>query len=419
MKVKLLFAVWAFTLISFMYAMGQSSFKPFGVYKIQTKDVYYTMASFGSKPTLYCSDGRIYGLKAEGTDYLIGQSLGNIDSTVGRLKWKPNSQYSTIFLDIYSEALRGEKLPLHEKRMEFSNGGQKLVGELILPLGNGPFPAIVLAHGSGQETRQSSRGMAYLFASNGIAAFIFDKRACGESTGKEWRASFKDYALDILSAVDAVSNQPEINKKKIGLYGHSQGGWVVPLAYSIKPEKISFCILSAANAMNPVDENLFAGFEELKLNGMDESTNKEIYEFRKAKYMIGITGKGMAEYKKTLLPNAEQKSWFKWTGGNLPDDVFWKENGYYDPIPALKALDCSVLVLYAQHDISTDSDTNMTLMKNAIRSSNTTYHLFENANHAMLKVDRRGLTSKLLPEVTQFADGYIDLLINWVQKQVK
>lgn len=419
MKVKLLFAVWAFTLISFMYAMGQSSFKPFGVYKIQTKDVYYTMAPFGSKPTLYCSDGRIYGLKAEGTDYLIGQSLGIIDSTVGRLKWKPNSQYSTIFLDIYSEALQGEKLPLHEKRMEFSNGGQKLVGELILPLGNGPFPAIVLAHGSGQETRESSRGMAYLFASNGIAAFIFDKRACGESTGKEWRASFKDYALDILSAVDAVSNQPEINKKKIGLYGHSQGGWVVPLAYSIKPEKISFCILSAANAMNPVDENLFAGFEELKLNGMDESTNKEIYEFRKAKYMIGITGKGMIEYKKTLLPKAEQKSWFKWTGGNLPDDVFWKENGFYDPVPALKALDCSVLVLYAQHDISTDSDTNMTLMKNAIRSSNTTYHLFENANHAMLKVDRRGLTSKLLPEVTQFADGYIDLLINWVQKQVK
>ena len=42
-----------------------------------------------------------------------------------------------------------------------------------------------------------------------------------------------------------------------------------------------FCIISAANALSPVEQNLYAGYEELKLKGIDEITNKEIYDFRK------------------------------------------------------------------------------------------------------------------------------------------
>ena len=204
--------------------------------------------------------------------------------------------------------------------------------------------------------------------------------------------------------------------KRQGLYGHSQGGWVVPLAYSLKPDKFSFCILSAANAVTPVEENLYAGDEEIRLLGYDEMTLKEIHHFRKIKYDVGISGKGLKEYKNSILPEAEKKPWFKLTGGNLPDNIFWKENGYYDAQAALKSITCPVLVLYAEHDISTDSKTNMPLMQKWIPSDQVTIKLFEKANHAMLKVERKDFSSKQMPFIKQFADGYKETIVGWLNK---
>jgi pimeloyl-ACP methyl ester carboxylesterase len=172
--------------------------------------------------------------------------------------------------------------------------------------------------------------MAYLFAANGIAALIYDKRGCGESSGKEWRAPFKDYAKDLLAGVRYLTTLPTIDSLRIGLYGHSQGAWVVPLAYSFHSERIAFCILSAGNAVSPVEQMLMAGDQELTLLGKDAVTIRDVHEFRRLKYSVGITGRGRKEYLSTSLPEAERESWFKLTGGALPDDKFWEANGFYD-----------------------------------------------------------------------------------------
>lgn len=402
-----------------IYSKGQSTILSNGVYKILNSEQYYTIALFNSKTSLFSNDGKIYNLSSNGSGFLIGNSLGSQKKSMGDLSIYSKGVNEFISLNILGKKLEGEKLKLIEKRIEFSNGNQKLVGELILPTGSGPFPLIVQTHGSGQETRESGRGLAYFFATHGIASFIFDKRGCGESIGKDWQASFKDYAKDLLAAVDNLSEESSVNSNKIGLYGHSQGGWIVPLAYSMKPGKIAFCIISAANALSPVEQNLYAGYEELKLKGIDEITNKEIYDFRKIKYEVGITGKGMSEYKNSIFPSAQEKTWFNMTGGNLPENTFWKENGFYDPSPALKALKCPVLILYAGYDISTDTNTNLPIMKKLISSANATYHVFENANHAMLEVEGKNFMTKQTVNNIQFTKGYLELLIEWTKGQTK
>lgn len=402
------------------YAKAQVSINPNGIYVLDNSKEELTIAPFGTQKALFLSDGHVFGLKTEGDGFAIGKTLGNTDETIGKISFSATNE-KTIISIRYNDGkeLVGEKVKLLEKRIEFQNGKQRLVGELILPEGKAPFPIVVQTHGSGEETREASRGMAYLFAANGIASFIFDKRGCGESSGKEWRANFKDYAHDLLAAVETVSKMQGINAKKIGVYGHSQGGWVVPLAYSLKPDKIAFCIISAANAYSPVEQTLYAGDEEFRIKGNDEQTVKEIREFRKLKYEVGISGKGLKEYKNTLLPEAEKKAWFKLTGGGLPDNIFWKENGFYDATPALKSLKCPVLVLYAEHDMSTDSKTNLPLMQKLIPSENATFKLFENANHMMMKVTAKDFTVKQMPLITQFTDGYIDTLIGWLKTIVK
>jgi alpha-beta hydrolase superfamily lysophospholipase len=385
---------------------------PGGVYELLSDGSRITIAPFGAGVAAFFSDGRVRGVrKNDSSSWVIGKSVGNVSEPAGLITLSGDG--IRVSLE-GAGTLEGTRLKLSRKPARFKNGRQQLAGELILPEGNGPFPAVVLAHGSGEETRDASLGMAYLFAANGIAALIYDKRGCGESSGKEWRAPFKDYAKDLLAGVRYLTTLPTIDSLRIGLYGHSQGAWVVPLAYSFHSERIAFCILSAGNAVSPVEQMLMAGDQELTLLGKDAVTIRDVHEFRRLKYSVGITGRGRKEYLSTSLPEAERESWFKLTGGALPDDKFWEANGFYDPAPALKALACPVLVLFAELDTSTDTQSQLPLMKQLL-SGDVEYRVIPNANHMMLKVPGKGFTSKQLPTIDRFADGYLETLVGWTK----
>src|SRR5215210_3085063 len=65
----------------------------------------------------------------------------------------------------------------------FQNGDVRLAFTLDLPPGQGPFPAVVLGHGSGRLTRDDLRWFASQWTRLGFAVLRFDKRRVGESTG--------------------------------------------------------------------------------------------------------------------------------------------------------------------------------------------------------------------------------------------
>lgn len=126
--------------------------------------------------------------------------------------------------------------------IEFYSGNQPFIGHLILPDGEGPFPAVVYVHGSGPTTRHEfDFGIPTLQAA-GIAVFSYDKRGVGDSEGvfvgthnlngspslSEWR--LPQLADDALAAVTFLENLQEINPDQIGLIGWSQAGWIIPVA---------------------------------------------------------------------------------------------------------------------------------------------------------------------------------------------
>jgi uncharacterized protein len=351
----------------------------------------------------------------EANTFEIGNALGQFEPIEGQLQFSEEGKVTWKRKDVKTA---GKKIPIKEEDISFKNQKITLSGTLLFPAGNGPFPCIVFTHGSGVETREGSRGLANLFVANGIAALIYDKRGTGKSSGKDWQDSFDNYAGDAIAAAEFLKSQHAINNQKIGIYGHSQGGWIAPLAVS-KTTLFSFAIISAANAMSPVAQHLAAGDEEYRMAGMDETTLQEVHAFRLLKYEVGITGKNKKEFNNKFLPEAKNKPWFKTTGGALPENSFWKANGFYDPAPALKAITCPMLVLYADKDISTNTEMNLPLMEQLIGSKEVTYKVFENSNHMMMKVDKKGYASKQLPHVTQFADGYLETLIKWTSEVTK
>ena len=111
-----------------------------------------------------------------------------------------------------------------EEELAFNNGQVPLAGSLLLPAGvQGPFPAVVMLHGSGADSRDIfwRTGDAEVFLQAGLAVFIYDKRGTGESGG-DWRtATIEDLAGDALAAVRLLRGRAEIKADQIGIFGVS------------------------------------------------------------------------------------------------------------------------------------------------------------------------------------------------------
>ena len=137
---------------------------------------------------------------------------------------------------------------IHEEVVMFHNGEVTLGGTLLLPETPRPCPGVALVHGSGDDTRDDYRVFARYFAERGIATLIYDKRGVGASTGS-WRAgTFTELAGDALAAVRLLAQRGDIDSRRIGLWGCSEGGWVAPLAASQSPDVRFLVAISAAGS---------------------------------------------------------------------------------------------------------------------------------------------------------------------------
>ncbi|MBI4720767.1 MAG: alpha/beta fold hydrolase [Chitinivibrionia bacterium] len=128
-----------------------------------------------------------------------------------------------------------------QRNITFANGDAVLSGVLKTPLGKGPFPAVVLVHGSGPGGREQMESMSRFFVHLGMAVVSYDKRGCGASGGDWKQVDLETLADDALAAVSMLASEPGIDPKRIGLWGISQGGWITPLAAS-RSNKVAFVI---------------------------------------------------------------------------------------------------------------------------------------------------------------------------------
>ncbi|GIJ41610.1 alpha/beta hydrolase family protein [Micromonospora andamanensis] len=115
--------------------------------------------------------------------------------------------------------------------LSFRHDGDQLVGDLVRPPGPGPYPAVVFVEGSGPGGRDLGEWPTRLAAA-GFASLAYDKPGSGASTGDWTRQRLTDRAEETLAAVRALRRQPDVRADAVALIGHSQGGWVAPLAAS-------------------------------------------------------------------------------------------------------------------------------------------------------------------------------------------
>jgi pimeloyl-ACP methyl ester carboxylesterase len=140
------------------------------------------------------------------------------------------------------------------KTISFTCGDETLVGDLVLPESGGPHPALLMVAGTGAQDRHGTiffpsgkigrrtlrRWMSERLASEGIASYSWDKRGVGESTGGPRQPGDppgnRDMHTDVWTDIDdaeqallMLHDQPEINRDRVAVMGHSAGVYFASL----------------------------------------------------------------------------------------------------------------------------------------------------------------------------------------------
>lgn len=119
----------------------------------------------------------------------------------------------------------GDDMPRQRTVSVPAEGGISLDGVLYVPEGEGPHPAITMAHGFGGTFEQGLRPFAELFAARGFAVLLHDHRGFGRSGGEPrhdvdpWRQ-----IADWRRVISFLEAQPEVDGERIGLWGTSYAG---------------------------------------------------------------------------------------------------------------------------------------------------------------------------------------------------
>jgi dienelactone hydrolase len=141
--------------------------------------------------------------------------------------------------------------------------GIVLAGTLSLPRwARQPVPAVVIVHGSGPRTRNDLRGDIRHLVRAGIAVLAYDKRGAGASQGvypRGWgndaESTLRILAGDAAAALDRLRQEPGIDPTRVGYFGASQAGWIIPLAAELlTPPPRFHVILSGAAVSTGVEE---------------------------------------------------------------------------------------------------------------------------------------------------------------------
>ncbi len=233
-----------------------------------------------------------------------------------------------------------------EEEVIVGTGKWQLPGTLTLPVGEGPFSAVVLVQGSGPHDRDETIGpnkpfkdLAWGLACRGIAVLRYDKRTyccAGRIIGDVERTlTVKEETVDdALLAVALLRTRPELDAKRLFVLGHSLGGMLVPRIGLQDGAIRGFIVMAGVD--RPLEDAITAQNKYLtELDGTVDEAEKQ---------SLAAIADIVAEIKSPeLKPDARQPLFSNYA-------PYWLDLRDYQPAESAKALKRPVLVLQGGRD---------------------------------------------------------------------
>ena len=395
---------------------------------------------------------------------------GKLEVDLRRLRARYNATMNADATELTGEFRQsGLKLPLKLKRVDkveerrrpqlpkppfpyrtvevsFENKKAKvrLAGTLTLPKGKGPFPAVVLISGSGPQDRDETLFghkpflvLADYLTRRGVAVLRYDDRGVGGSTGKHSTATSEDFADDAGAAVQYLKRRNDIDRHRIGLIGHSEGGIIAPMV-AARSRDVAFIVLLAGTAV-PGDEVLYAQGEALlKAAGVDAKTIAEQTDLQRKIVQIAKESTDNDQAKKRIealiveafdkLPPSQRQqiedreSLMKGPfGAGRVLSPWMRFFIRYDPRPTLRQVRCPVLALFAEKDLQVLPDQNAPAMRAALKAGGNpdfTIEVLPGLNH-LFQTCNTGSVSEYGRIEETFAPAALQRIGDWIAARTR
>jgi len=374
------------------------------------------------------SDGSIIGnFKQSGQIFPMNLSKGKVEKEIIKRPQEPQKPYS-----YYTE----------EVVFENKSANINLAGTLSIPTKEGVFPAVILISGSGAQNRDEELlghkpflVIADYLTKNGIAVLRFDDRGTASSKGNFKTATTLDFATDVEAALEFLKTRKEIDQKKIGLIGHSEGGIIAPMVAN-KSKNVSFIILLAGTGI-PGDELLLlqqeligsaSGISEVDLK-KSKIANTEVFGMVKKatnsdqmkKDITELITKSIKADSKDKIPDGITESDFIDMQVSQITSPWMQFFIKYNPALALEKVKCPVLALNGDKDMQVPSKVNLDAIKKALTkggNKKVTIKELPNLNH-LFQECKTGSPQEYSEIEQTFSPLALTEILNWIQIQTK
>lgn len=323
--------------------------------------------------------------------------------------------------------------PYKEEEVSIANdqANLTLAGTLTLPRGPGPFPAAVLLSDSGPHDRDESIAghrpflvLADHLTRKGVAVLRFDKRGIGKSNGDYANATTEDFANDAEAALAYLKTRKEIDSKKTGLIGHSEGGIIAPMV-ATHSQSVAWIVLLAVPGLRGEEVLLLQSEQILRTAGVNEGEVARTLAFNKQTYTLVREEKDPVALETKLNDLVQSTS----TSAALPPAVIQSQVRMlvspwfrffldYDPIPALQKTSCPVLALSGEKDLQIPPKANLAKIQKALQDGGNRdfltaelpglNHLFQHSASG-LPTEYGGIEETMAPEA-------LNAIADWVLK---
>ena len=332
--------------------------------------------------------------------------------------------------------------PYAEEEVFYKNekDNVKLAGTLTLPHTVGRHPAVILITGSGGQDRDSTVAghrpflvLADHLTRKGIAVLRVDDRGIGGSDLGSLSATTENFVGDVLAGVEYLKSRKEIDPKKIGLIGHSEGGVIAPMA-AVRSKDVAFIVMLSGMGQTGADVILTQlALIQNKSGAKPETINRAI-DFQKSLFAIikSEPDDKLAESKiKEMLTqrkskmNQQQLSEFAQIEAKIKSELpalltpWYRFFLSYNPRPTLEKIKIPVLALNGESDVQVPSKENLALISAALRAGGNkdyTVKSFPKLNH-LFQTSRTGLPSEYAEIEETISPLVLEMVADWILKR--
>jgi pimeloyl-ACP methyl ester carboxylesterase len=319
--------------------------------------------------------------------------------------------------------------PYKEEEVTYKNAKAdiQLAATITIPPGKGPFPAVLLMSGSGPHDRDETLMghkpflvLADHLTRKGIVVLRADKRGVGKSGGNYSLAVMADFASDADAGVAYLKTRPEVDAKRIGLIGHSEGGVEAPMS-AVNNRDVAFVVMMAGTGV-PGDQLLpeqarllqQASGKKPEEIEKDLATQREVLTAVKKDKDDATLEKDMRAILAGKVPEAQMDMQIKTVSSPWFRDLLT-----YDPAPTLTKLTCPVLVLNGEKDLQVPPAQNLPPIRKALEAGgNKNFEILElpGLNHLFQTAKTGGIGEYAEIEETM-SPAVMEKISSWVLKQ--